>query len=227
MSISYEKFEGLFSKVGKEFRVVIKDIPNRYVKYQIIDATEFGDRRLLSKEEFYLIRKNDSDEYFCFSANEYWPLLEKEQKNNEIFVIIHKLGYKEYKDEYGDYFIKSKTCEIKLDTWTISELKLNSSYIRTLDNDQIKIAALVKQTLPHSKILDKYCGLYNIQRNRMSTIDIKNWKIATANALKLDKEIYKISEKYFGNYSFTLLNKSKALEEFTDNILASKGVLGM
>ena len=160
-------------------------------------------------------------------ADEYISELEKEQKNNEIFEMIHKLGYKEYKDEYGDYFMKSKTCEIKLDTWTLSELRLNPEYITILDNDQLKLATLVKQTIPHSKILDKYCGLYNIQRSRMSAVDIKNWRIATANALKLNNEIYKISEKYFGNYSFTLLDKSKTLENFTDNVRASKGVLGM
>ena len=168
-----------------------------------------------------------TDEYFYILADEYVSTLEKEQKNNEIFEMIHKLGYKEYKDEYGDYFIKSKTCEIKLDTWTLSELRLNPEYITTLDNDQLKLATLVKQTIPHSKILDKYCGLYNIQRSRMSAIDIKNWRIATTNALKLDNEIYKISEKYSGNYSFTLLDKSKTLQDFTDNVLASKGVLGM
>jgi hypothetical protein len=227
LSLDYGKIEGVFSIVENKFSAVLTDIPNKFIKNQIVNENDFDYNTRLFTKSYNLIKKNDSDEYFFIMDDVYLSELEKEQKNNEIFEIIHKLGYKEYKDEYGDYFMKSKTCEIKLDTWTFSELRLNPAYITTLDNDQLKLATLVKQTIPHSKILDKYCGLYNIQRSRMSTIDIKNWRIATANALKLDKEIYKISEKYFGNYSFTLLDKSKTLQDFTDNVLASKGVLGM
>lgn len=227
LSIDYAKIDGMFSVVENKFRAVLTDIPNKYMKNQIVNENDCDYNTRLFTKSYNLIKKNDSDEYFYIMADEYISELEKEQKNNEIFEMIHKLGYKEYKDEYGDYFMKSKTCEIKLDTWTLSELRLNSEYITTLDNDQLKLATLVKQTIPHSKILDKYCGLYNIQRSRMSAVDIKNWRIATANALKLNNEIYKISEKYFGNYSFTLLDKSKTLEDFTDNVRASKGVLGM
>ena len=227
LSIDYTKIDGMFSIVENKFRAVLTDIPNKFMKNQIVNENDCDYNTRLFTKSYNLIKKNDSDEYFYIMADEYISELEKEQKNNEIFEMIHKLGYKEYKDEYGDYFIKSKTCEIKLDTWTLSELRLNPEYITTLDNDQLKLATLVKQTIPHSKILDKYCGLYNIQRSRMSAVDIKNWRIATANALKLNNEIYKISEKYFGNYSFTLLDKSKTLEDFTDNVRASKGVLGM
>jgi hypothetical protein len=230
LSVDYKKISGEFSIVGDQFRAALVDIPNELIKNQIVNSNNYN-LNLLT-DPYPLIKKNDSDEYFYIMNNEFLSELKKEQNNNELFEIIHKLGYKEYKEEeeiyYNNYFyIKSKTSKIRLDDWTLSELRLNPGYITTLDNDQLRLATLAKQTIPHSKILDRYCSLYNIQRSRMSAIDIKNWRIATANALKLDKEIYKISEKYFGNYSFELLNKSKTMEEFTDNVLASKGVLGM
>jgi hypothetical protein len=41
--------------------------------------------------------------------------------------------------------------------------------------------------------------------------------------------MYKISEKYAGNYSITPIDKSyhSTISNFADNLLASKGVLGM
>jgi hypothetical protein len=225
--IDLENFSGTFYKMPGEYVLVPSDFEDDYVKNEL--TTDFKDfYNDGSNARFYpLIKKKDTEELFYVLSKGFLSNLENEQSFTNLFNNIHKLGYKEYKDEYGDYFIKSKTCEIKLDTWTISELKLNPSYITTLDNDQIKIAALVKQTIPHSKILDKYLGLYRIQRNKMSSIDINNWRTATGNAQKLHNQIYRLSEKYSGNYSFTLINKSDTQEVFSENLIASKGVLGM
>ena len=227
LSITYDKIEGYFSILEDEYHIVFTEMPNEFIKYQVINTNECKYNTKLFSKPYNLIKKENSDEYFFIMDNEFLPILAQEQKNNEIFEIIHKLGYKEYKDEYGNYFIKSKTCEIKLDNWTTSELKSNPSYITALDNDQIKISALVKQTIPHSKILDKYLSVYNIKKNKMPSAEINSWRIATANAQKLHNQIYKLSEKYSGNYSFTLLDKSSTQDIFSENLLASKGVLGM
>jgi len=225
--VDLENFSGTFSKMPGEYVLVPSDFKDEYIKNELTsDFIDFYNDG--SNARFYpLIKKKDTEEFFYVMSKGFLSSLENEESFTNLINSIHKLGYKEYKDEYGDYFIKSKTCEIKLDNWTASELKLNPSYIATLDNDQIKIAALVKQTIPHSKILDKYLGLHRIQRNKMSSIDIKNWRTATANAQKLNDQIYKLAEKYFGNYAFTLLNKSDTQEVFSENLIASKGVLGM
>ena len=142
-----------------------------------------------------------------------------------------KLGYKEYRNPNDSYdenlYIKSKTCEIKLDNWTYQELKTNPSYITALDNDQMKLNALIKQTIPHSQTLDKYLGLYRIQRNKMSATNISAWKAATIQAGKLNDQIVKMDEKYAGNYSFMPLNKASTRNDFSDNLGASKGILGI
>lgn len=225
--VDLESFSGVFSKMPGEYVVVPSDFEDKYVKNELTsDFKDFYNDG--SNARFYpLIKKKDTEEFFYVMTKSFLFNVEAEQSFINLINNIHKLGYKEYKDEYGDYFVKSKTCEIKLDTWTISELKLNPSYITTLDNDQIKISELVKQTIPLSKILDKYLSLHRIQRNKMSTIDIKNWKTTTGNSQKLHNHIYKLSEKYSGNYSFTLLNKSDTQEVFSENLIASKGVLGM
>ena len=61
----------------------------------------------------------------------------------------------------------------------------------------------------------------------MPTASLNAWRTATGNAQKLLNQINKLSEKYDGNYSFTLLNKENTLDVFLDNLNASKGVLGM
>lgn len=152
-------------------------------------------------------------------------------KTQELVKIVNKLGYKEYKsnDRYDEnLYIKSKACEIKLNNWTYNELKKNPSYITTLDNHQMKLDALTKQTIPHSTTLDKYIRLYRIQRNKMSTANINAWKSATAQAQKLNNQMVKLAEKYAGDYSFMPLNNLSNISEiFSDNLGASKGVLGM
>jgi len=152
-------------------------------------------------------------------------------KTQELIKLVHKLGYKEYKsnDRYDEnLYIKSKACEIKLNNWTYSGLKNDPAYITTLDNHQIKLDALIKQTIPHSKTLDKYLGLHRIQRNKMSTANISAWRNATSQAQKLNDLMHKLEDKYAGNYSFMPLNNlSNISQAFSDNLGASKGVLGM
>lgn len=153
-------------------------------------------------------------------------------KTQEIVKIVNKLGYKEYKnpnDSYDEnFYIKSKACEIKLNNWTYNKLKKNPSYIAALDNHQMKSDALTKQTIQHSKTLDKYLGLYRIQRNKMSVANINAWRIATTQAQKLNDQMVKLDEKYAGDYSFMPLNNLSTISEnFSDNLDASKGVLGM
>lgn len=92
----------------------------------------------------------------------------------------------------------------------------------------MKLDALIKQTIPHSKTLDKYIRLYRIQRNKMSTANINAWKAATSQAQKLNNQMVKHTEKYAGDYSFMPLNNLSNISEiFSDNLGASKGVLGM
>src|SRR5690606_18856407 len=176
------------------------------------------------------INKKDTNEYYYIVSSSFLSSLTSKQKEQELVEIVNKMGYKVYKsdDRYDEnLYIKSKTAEIKLDNRTYHELKSNPNYISNLDSDQAKIAVLVKQTVSHSNTLDKYLSQYNIQKRNMSTSSIESWRKATANAQNLLTQINKLSEKYEGNYSFTLLNKSNSLNIFLDNLLASKGVLGM
>lgn len=208
------------------------DRRGKYIESELVDSSlEYNNDGSLS-ETIYSIYKNDSSGKLYAVKDESIKYISDYAKTKELIKIVEKQGYKVYQtnEAYYEnyYYIKSKTCEIKLDNWTYSELKKNPSYISSLDNYQIKLKSLVQQTVPHSKTLDKYLGLYRIQRNKMSTGNINAWKNATAQAQKLNDQISKLEEQYAGNYSFTPFDRMiGSREQFTDNLGASKGVLGM
>ncbi|RWW99549.1 hypothetical protein [Flavobacterium cerinum] len=217
---------GEFIELPVKYMLALKDIENKFVKNELTDDTKDYYNVGGLSQRYSLIKKKDTDEYYYIMSDAYLSDLLTKQREKELLEIVHKLGYKEYR-EGEDLYIKSKTAEIRLDVGTYNELKKNSNYITTLDNDQSQIASLIKQTVSHSKLLDKYLSLYRIQKSKMSNADINAWRTATTNAQKLMLQINKLSEKYDGNYSFTLLNKSNMLDAFSDNLLASKGVLRM
>jgi len=224
LSININTLEGKFIEIPKKWTVVYQNIHN-YFKNELIDNMDVHYDKEFS-EAFPLIKNIDTNDYYYVMTNDYVKSIKQIQQQQEILDIVHKLGYKEYLD--GDeLYIKSKTSEVKLDFYTHNQLSKNPAYINILDNDQIKIASLVKLTISHSTTLDKYLSLYNMQRNRMSTTSINAWRIATAQAQKLNDQIYSLREKYESNYSFRLIDKSNTFSIFLDNLLASKGVLGM
>ncbi|WP_343695469.1 hypothetical protein [Flavobacterium sp.] len=62
----------------------------------------------------------------------------------------------------------------------------------------------------------------------MSIANINAWNNATTQAQKLNNQIAKLEEQYAGNYSFTPFDRMMgSRQQFTDNLGASKGVLGM
>ena len=221
--IDVNSLSGEFSEFPETYMLALSNYNSNRLKNELITKLGYYDAE---DERYQVVQKTGTKELYFIMSHNYLSLLQEEKRNQELLTIVHKLGYKEYEGD-GNVYIKSKTSEIKLDSWTYQELKKNPLYISRLDNDQLKIAALAKQTILQSKILYKYASLYNIKRSRMSTVDINAWKTATANAQKLHNQIYKLNEKYDGNNSFTLLDKSDTLEFFVDNLLASKGVLGM
>jgi hypothetical protein len=223
---------GLYSIASNKFGYAMRDADNRnYIKYELVDMSKNSNDYSLSELVFYLC-KNDS-------TGKVYAIKEQDMKSiigfirmQELIKIVNKLGYKEYKmsnDKYdNDWYIKSKACEIKLNNWTYNGLKKNPAYITALDNHQMKSDALTKQTIQHSKTLDKYIGLYRIQRNKMSAANINAWRIATTQAQKLNNQMVNHAEKYAGDYSFMPLNNLSNIDEiFSDNLGASKGVLGM
>lgn len=224
--IEITSLSGEFQELPNKYMLALRDIENKFVKDELTNDTKgYYNTGGLTKE-YSLIKKTNSDDYYYIMSDDYLSTLIFKQKVNELLSMVHKLGYKEYK-EGQDLYIKSKTSEIRLDVRIYNELKKNPNYISTLDSDQAKITALVNQTIPHSKTLDKYLSQYNIQRRNLSTATINSWRTATTEAQKLLNQINKLSEKYDGNYSFTLLNKSNTLDIFLDNLNASKGMLGM
>lgn len=222
---------GSYSMMPAEYRYArTDDGVGNYITNELFDKSKQFSNYGLS-EFIYYIYKKDSTGKLCAIEERDMKSINNFIRTQELLKIVHKLGFKEYKsnDRYDDnLYIRSKACEIKLDNWTYAGLKNNPLYITLLDNHQMKLDALIKQTIPHSKILDKYLGLYRIQRNRMSISNINAWKAATSQAQKLNNQIAKLSEKYAGNYSFMPLAKLSNIDEiFSNNLDASKGVLGM
>ncbi|GIQ58891.1 hypothetical protein Flavo103_20270 [Flavobacterium collinsii] len=230
--ISDNELIGSYSKMPTQYLYARRNDPQgNYIENELVDKSKDFNNYGLS-EIVYFIYKNDSTGKLYGIREENLKSLTDYIQAQEMIKIVQKLGYKVYEtnEAYYEnyYYIKSKTCEIKLDNWTYNELKKNPSYISSLDNYQIKLKSLVQQTIPHSKTLDKYLSLYRIQRNKMSSANINAWKNATVQAQKLNDQISKLGEQYAGNYSFTPFDQMTGLRrQFTDNLGASKGVLGM
>lgn len=216
--------DGEFEKIG-QFRCVVKP----FDKFKMFDL--FSDETIGYNTEnmtrFYpLIKNTKTNELFFIMADLFIDNVILNHKQTIMLDAIHKLGYKEYK-VYDELWFKSKTCEIKLNNWTYTALMKTPNYIVELDADQTKIESLTKQTLVHTQTLDKYLSIYNIKRSKMSTADLTAWKSATKKAQSLQAQIYKLTEKYDGDYSFKPIKKDNSLNKFLDSLLASKGVLGM
>jgi hypothetical protein len=220
------KLSGKFVEM-KGYMLANREVPEKFLKDEIANDLRgiYNSGQLGSP--YPLLKKQGTEEYYYVVDETFLPYVFQRQMKEELLQMVHDLGYKEYSDEYGSLYIKSKTSEIRLSERTYWELKKDPQYITKLDADQTKIAALVKQTPPHSKTLDKYLSLYNVQKRNMSSADLKAWRNATENAQKLHNQIYEIGKKYDGNTSFKLLDKSNTFDNFLDNLLASKGVLGM
>jgi hypothetical protein len=223
---------GSYSKIPTQYLYARRDDrKGNYIEGELVDKSKEFNNYGLSEIEYSLYKNDLTGKLYGIREENLKTLLNYVQAQ-EMIKIVEKLGYKVYQtneDYYENYYyIKSKTCEIKLDSWTYNELKKNPSYINALDNYQIKLKSLVQQTVPHSKNLDRYLGLYRIQKNKMSTTDINAWKNVTAQAQKLNDQISKLGEQYAGNYSFTPFDQMTSLRrQFTENLGASKVVLGM
>jgi len=219
-----ENFKGTYIVEPEKYKWARSDYKGNFVASELVNVNkkyEFG----LSERTYTVVRKDGSDELLALS-DDITDGIEKFNSLKKMSEVIHKLGYKEYKDGQ-DYYFKSKTSEIRMDARTFKEMQKNPNYIPTLDADQIKLYELGKQTIPHSQTLDKYLSQYRIQRSKMPTASLNAWRTTTTNAQKMLTQINKIAEKYEGNYSFTPLKKSSAIDIFLDNLNASKGVLGM
>lgn len=229
-SINVNTLSGEFIELPQKYMVAISAIENKFIKNEL--SNDLRENYSVSYEKlsksYPLIQKVGTDEYYFIMSDEFINAINIELSNKELLNIIHSLGYKEYKDDYGDLFIKTKTCEIKLDVFLYKLIKKNPNWISELDNDQTQIANLIKQTIPQSKLLDKYLSTYNITKNKMPLSELNAWRTATKNAIELNDQIYKLNKKYHSCMnSFTLLYKSNNLDIFSDNLLASKGVLGL
>ena len=226
VSIDIMGISGTFEKMPEAYKVVIKDVEGRFVANQLITKLQNYESYDNLSNEYPLIRKVGTEEYYLIMSYDFVSSTIKEYEQSKVLNLVHKLGYKEFKVG-DDYYIKSKTSEIKLNFQTYQELEKNPNYISTLDADQSKIANLVQQTVEHSTRLDKYLSQYRIQKHNLPTATINAWRTATTNAQKLMNQINKLSEKYDGDYSFKLLRGTKTIDMFSDTLLASKGVLGM
>lgn len=225
---TYADFSGDFKILPERYVLVLQDAENQFLKNELlIYDNSYGSNSFT--QPYPLMQKVGTEDFYFITSDEFYRYLSAQDSKAELLTMVHKLGYKEYDDGYGEYYIKSKTAEIKLDAGLYDALKSNPNYISQYDAAKIKINALITQSVLHSKTLDKYISQYRIQRSRMSTANLNAWRTATTNAQKLLNQINKLEEPYEGNYSFRQLDDSKRriLDNFVDNLLASKGILGM
>ncbi len=228
LSITPIELSGDFIILPDEYVVALQDIDGKFVKNEVSSELR-GYYNMGGVSDYYnMIQKDGTEEYYFIMSKKYLTGINSETKLNGLIDSLNKIGYKPYQD--GEYmYIKTKTVKIQLNSnlYNREFIENPKNYISSIDNDYIKIDGLIKQTVTHSQTLDKYLSTYNIQRSNMPTSTINLWRTATTNAQILLNKIMKINEKYAGDYSIITLEKSTTYETFLDNVLASKGVLGM
>ncbi len=223
-AIDNTQLVGSYELQMKKYRIARGDDPQgKFVTNELIDPS-IESMRVTELTYALLIRHTDGKKFVMLDRDV--QNVQKERQIQKTIEAAKSMGFEPFKDGQ-DYYVKSKTSEIRLDERTLMELKKDPNYIITLDADQAKIAALVQQTKPHIKVLNDYLGIYRIKRSKTPVATLTSWKKATANAQKLADQIYKLNEKYDGNYSFKLLNRGNTYDVFLDNLNASKGALGM
>lgn len=231
VATNVQDLSGNFIELGTKYILIYDNYKDIFVKYQLTDKLN-GYYNKGDNERYSIIQNIDTKDMYYSMNHNYLSKLVGAQKTQWLIGSVNKLGYKEYKsdDRYDEnFYIKSKTSVIKLDGFTYSVLKDNPNFIAELDADQGKLANLAKQSIQHSNKLDSYLSTYNVKKSRMSSAELSAWRTATKQADVLNMQMYKISEKYAGNYSITPIDKSyhSTISIFADNLLASKGILGM
>lgn len=198
-----------------------------YQKFELIDINNNSNCGNITNKKYPILRNVDTNALYVIFADNFLSALKDLSNSKEMIKIVNSMGYKENYDKEGFAYINTKTAKIPLGYWLETELKNDKNFITNFDIEQSKIASLKSQTPSHSKTLDKFLGQYRIQRNKMSTADINAWRNATTSAKKLFDQIYKLNEKYIGNYNFTLLKEPTTYENFLDNLNASRSILGI
>lgn len=172
-----------------------------------------------------LLLNIETNQLYYIEAKSFVNALKGVKEFEQLKIAISKYGYKV--DENGK--IKTKMVTVVLGQWLINSLNDNPNYLKQLDADYAKIVELTKQYPAYSKTLDRYIGLYRIQRNKMSTSDINAWRSSTEKADKLFRQIYELKEKYEFNYWSINPNidQSKIIDDFMDNLTVSRHILGV
>lgn len=167
-SISIGTLSGDYILMPNKYMYAISNIENELIANELTDKPR-GHFNLSSNMltlPYTLIQKVGTNDYYFIMSNEFIKSILDEKINQELLDIVHKLGYKEYHD-YDRTYIKSKTAELNLDVYTYNQLHSNPSYIKDFDNDHLKIATIIKQTVPISATLNKYLNLYNIYNRKI------------------------------------------------------------
>lgn len=221
--IDLNELHGTFKLISNLY-LICSDIKGEYIKNELTAKNENNHGCSSQYFSYPLLQNIETNKLYYVMNTNFIAVLEGSKTDRELKQIVSKLGY-----AIEDNYVKTKTSKLIIGKWLYDELKANQNYISQLDKDYATIAEIIKQLPPHSKILDKYIGQYNIQRSKMPASDISAWRTATTNAQNLFNKSYKLKEKY-EKYFWNIENnysKSSQYDYFMDNLLASKGVLGM
>jgi hypothetical protein len=229
ISIDSEEAFATYKEISSDVGYNDKAIPN----ISVADEISVGIREhfKIERQISTLLENSSTKKLYMMNFDQYDKIRkfikeENEETKNINFLI--SLGYKIYDDEGFNVF-NTKYYMVTCNPSLYSALKKDKSYLTKLDNLYLQEQNLRKQAQSYTPKLANYIRLYRIQRNKMSKTDIGAWTVLTKSAMKLNQQFVELNDKMIDGVDHFPLDKNhyKTANDFTDNLGASMGVLGL
>ncbi len=219
--INASSFVGNFKTLYEKYRMCTSTNTYGYVTNELVDEESSNCR---NQKKYTVFQNENTKEMFYVATDNFIKKINEYREYEKLKVEFSKYGYSV--NENGR--VKTKMATVNFGEWLVYKLKENPNYLKQLDSDYSKIAELYKGLPAHSKTLDRFIGLYRIQR-RMATSDIDSWRASTQKADNIFRQIYKLKEKYEDRVwdISSSVDTSETYNDFMDNLTVSKHLLGM
>ncbi|KAA5533971.1 hypothetical protein [Paenimyroides baculatum] len=217
--VDYKSFVGTFDIIAEKYLVEAGNY--EYLSGQLINDRVLGKT---SHRKYQILKNQETNNLYLIDDSYFITKIKEIKEFETLKSAISKYGY----SITNNRKVKGKMTSFDLTSSLIENLNKNPNYIKDIDSKYSQLAELVKELPAHTNKLDEFVRLYNLQRSRMSASNINSWKNATEKALSMREKIKTMEEKLdVSVLGFDSKDLEKYYEDFTDNLIISKHVLGL
>ena len=233
-----ETFKGSFAST--QVYMVLKNTEDKkrgksFIKNELLDPKSYFEAEssitdIFGKPGYILEEVSTHEEYFYpMEKGSYISSVADFARDENFLKLLHELGFKEYLGADNKMYIKTKTAEIEIRDsnnfrYTIEDDK---TILSSIDNDHIKLKALVKQCTTYTSSLNNFLSIYNVKRTNTPLATVNQWRTTTLNASKLVSQITAITSKYAFIYDLSREENLQSYNDFLEKLVSSQSALGI